>query len=37
MKLFSGRDQKKNNWTGGQDSVEVAFSPAELASTNGYL
>lgn len=37
MRIFSGRDQKKNNWTAGNDAVEVGFSPAELAATGGYL
>ena len=37
MRIFSGRDQKKNNWTAGQDTVEPWFSPAELAGTSGFL
>lgn len=37
MRLFQGRDQKKNNWTAGNDQVEVTFSDDELASASGYM
>jgi len=37
MKIFQGRDQKKNNWVMAADGTEVCFSPAELLGTGGNL
>lgn len=37
MRIFQGRDQKKNNWIMASDGTEVSFSPAELAGAAGNL
>jgi len=37
MKVFQGRDQKKNNWIMASDGTEVSFSPAELAPAAGVM